>query len=323
MEAAEDPFQMFGSGEDYDSSPRTPPSRRRDAENGVLTFHPGTEEALLLYVRNGFENGGGDERGTHQKIRRCDQILKLVDDFCLRRHWMMHVGPEKGEALAEFLEESFQTFLQTESRQEPFVIVEVGTYCGYSLIRMAKQLLEMQQRHQETRSDFRIVTCDVSEKNQQVAQNVVAMAGLDDQVSFVRLEGTSPDELSEKVHASVEQAKKKKKPPIDFVFLDHDKDLYLTDLLQLEAAQLVQAGTWVAADNIIFFQLNNYRQHMADLAAKGIVHTKLKDDLLLEYVVQSEKDDELQYSNDKNLERNQETGQAKLPDLELRDGLGM
>jgi hypothetical protein len=68
---------------------------------------------------------------------------------------------------------------------------------------------------------------------------------------------------------------------IDFLFLDHDKDAYLADLQKLEQTLIVR-GTHVAADNVIFAQIDNYRTYVNALASQGIVNTKLVE-IQLEY----------------------------------------
>jgi predicted O-methyltransferase YrrM len=70
----------------------------------------------------------------------------------------------------------------------------------------------------------------------------------------------------------------------DFCFIDHNKDMYLPDLLRLERAQLIRSGTFVCADNIVFFRLDKYREHMAHLASNGVVTTRLEMSRL-EYVL--------------------------------------
>jgi hypothetical protein len=82
--------------------------------------------------------------------------------------------------------------------------------------------------------------------------------------------------------------------------LDHAKELYLSDLVQLEKSAMIKAQTWVAADNILFFRLDEYRRHMQALAEQGIAETLLEVGKL-EYVNDQEQED---------------------TDQDLRDGLG-
>lgn len=74
---------------------------------------------------------------------------------------------------------------------------------------------------------------------------------------------------------------------ISFVFLDHHKDDYLSDLKHLEEEGLIRAHCAVAADNVVFFQLHEYRDYMQELAQQGIVTTTLAEGQL-EYITSDE-----------------------------------
>ena len=69
---------------------------------------------------------------------------------------------------------------------------------------------------------------------------------------------------------------------IDFLFLDHAKDMYLDDLIELERNGFIKKGSHVAADNVIFNRLDGYRNHVQTLAKKFITETRLEE-MTLEY----------------------------------------
>jgi catechol O-methyltransferase len=69
---------------------------------------------------------------------------------------------------------------------------------------------------------------------------------------------------------------------VDFLFLDHAKDMYLEDLKELEHNRFIKRGSHVAADNVIFNRLDGYRKHVRDLANKFITETRLAE-MTLEY----------------------------------------
>ena len=46
---------------------------------------------------------------------------------------------------------------------------------------------------------------------------------------------------------------------------------------------MVRAGTHVAADNVVFAEIDDYRHYMAGLAEKGTVTSRLEDSLMVEY----------------------------------------
>jgi hypothetical protein len=98
-----DPFSCFGDDDDVDvdqthveSSDVGTPNvvTTRDPSCGILAFHAGTEQALLKHVEL--------EIGKRQREQQTNDIgdlatfvLDSIDNFCLKRHWMMHVGNEK------------------------------------------------------------------------------------------------------------------------------------------------------------------------------------------------------------------------------------
>ena len=108
---------------------------------------------------------------------------------------------------------------------------------------------------------------DVNADHQAVARKIHQLAGVDDSITtlLLNMDMTSLSDL----------IKSQQEDKIDFLFLDHSKDLYLADLQQLEDAVLIQSGSFVAADNVHFFKMDDYRDHMKALADSGIVETNL------------------------------------------------
>jgi predicted O-methyltransferase YrrM len=321
MEANPDPFEAFGGEEDDtngdhgDQEANDTSSVKysvRDPGNGVLTHHDGTEQALLQFVVASLQQGGTEEGAAASRtapdhvandsseavIARCERILSLVDTFCRSRHWMMHVGDEKGKVLEEFLTARLDRHGTNGggdcgSDGDPFWILEMGTYCGYSTLRMAKTCIEHRRRHTQqpqscSTAMIHIVTVDVSPQYSRVAQELVKLAGLEQQhvnVSFLLLPPNSGGVGGDyDLASSILGSMTPKHSVFDFCFIDHNKDMYLPDLLRLERAQLIRSGTFVCADNIVFFRLDKYREHMAHLASNGVVTTRLEMSRL-EYVL--------------------------------------
>ena len=211
---SDDPFAMFGNDEEDE------PVTSRDASNGPLVFRDGTEQSLLAYVQNNMDPSESD---------RQTRVLELVDEFCTQRHWMMHVGPEKALPLADHLRKC----VASRKSRDSFNLVELGTYCGYSSIRMASILM------QEGVENFTIHTVDVNPQFQSVAREMIRLAGIEQHMNFVLLDETKT--LAEALPKHV----------ADFVFLDHAKEAYLSDLRKLENGGLIGKGTYVAADNVV------------------------------------------------------------------------
>lgn len=87
---------------------------------------------------------------------------------------------------------------------QPKLVVEVGTFTGYSSMAMAAALPP----------GGRIVTCEIEPRHAEIAQRHIAKAGLDGVID-IRL-GPAAETLS-----AIDG-------PVDFVFIDADKTGYLT-----------------------------------------------------------------------------------------------
>jgi len=120
-----------------------------------------------------------------------DDLARETADVLGRASGML-VGALEGRFL-EFLVFALQ----------PRVVVEVGTFTGYSAIAMAAALPP----------GGRIVTCEISETHAEIARKHIARAGFEDVIT-VRL-GPATDTL-----ASLDER-------IDFAFIDADKTNYL------------------------------------------------------------------------------------------------
>ncbi|KAG7357772.1 O-methyltransferase family protein [Nitzschia inconspicua] len=298
----------------------------RDDLCGVLAFHAGTEAALLQYVQSKMippppppaaaaaaaklsttcsshlpeqQQQLPQQQLMMSTIRQAKTLLYHVDDFCLSRHWMMHIGTEKGTSLRPFLLDCFDTYQQKQQQQNidgnkvsrPFQMLELGTYCGYSAIFLVKTLLEecLQRQQQQAGSDkdtgmttttvFRLTTVDVVEQHVKIAREMIRLAGVESYIDLVLLTQEDDDgdhnesnnnHISLSSHPSV-------KDHYEFVFLDHDKSLYLSDLQALERTHRIRRGTYVAADNVIFAQIDEYRQYLQRLASHQVVTTRLEE----------------------------------------------
>jgi catechol O-methyltransferase len=259
-----DPFSCFGDG-DEDEDPevlsndlpsQTPSEKgesvKRDPSCGILAFHSGTEQSLLKHVEN-------ELLQCKETVDLAAFVLDSVDKFCLKRHWMMHVGNEKAKIMQKFVEQCCSSCPSNRS----LVFVELGTYCGYSSIMLARTLSRIG-------SDFHIYSIEVVGEHAQVAKEMIRFAGFEDKIDCLLLD---PDKetltalLKSKISTDF----------IDFLFIDHDKSLYLSDLQQLEVSGLMKKGCFVAADNVVFARIDEYRRYMSVLASKGHVKTQLED----------------------------------------------
>ena len=153
-----------------------------------------------------------------QHARRGDpeDVLRTLDRFAVEVRFLMSVGPEKGPLLGEVAAQ-----LPANPR-----VLELGAYCGYSAILMAKIF----------GAGASVVSLEISEKSVQSATANVEFAGLSDQVTFI--------------HGSSTETIPTLSGHFDLVFLDHWKDLYLPDLQLIEETGLIGPGSIVVADNV-------------------------------------------------------------------------
>jgi catechol O-methyltransferase len=320
----DDAFDCFGAGEDdsenNDEEQATTSNNnfaaaiRRDSACGLFSFHSGTEQSLLNFVQRELEatnNKITNHENENDNVSRARTILKLVDQFCYSRHWMMHVGDQKGPILADFCREFCQSpkirdiITSTESASSNdkkndasatvVNMVELGTYCGYSAILMAVSMLETicsasSAEQQKKMAKFHIYSVDVDPKHQAVAAKLVHMAQLDEYVTFILLPITQPSTLVEALQRTMTaDGLYPNNKAIDFLFIDHDKDMYLPDLKLLEQSGMIQKGSHVAADNVVFFQIRNYRDYIEILKETNIVTSRLVKSEL-EYIIPEEID---------------------------------
>lgn len=99
----------------------------------------------------------------------------------------------------------------------PSLVLELGAYCGYSAVRMARLLPP----------GARLLTMEMNPDYAAITQQMLNFAGLQDKVTI--LNGASQD--------LIPQLKKQHDvDTLDMVFLDHWKDRYLPDTLLLEVS---------------------------------------------------------------------------------------
>ena len=85
--------ELFGSDSDEQEAGLS--HEVRGSNNGVLSFHNGTEEAMFIYINRRLQT-------IHEDCRKdVSKILAFCDEFCMKRHWMMHIGPSKATILKD------------------------------------------------------------------------------------------------------------------------------------------------------------------------------------------------------------------------------
>ncbi|NNE65003.1 MAG: O-methyltransferase, partial [Pyrinomonadaceae bacterium] len=149
----------------------------------------GREAQLAQYV---IENGSAGNP---------EDCVRAIDEFAWNKKFLINVGDEKGQILDDAI-----------TQTNPKRILELGTYCGYSALRMAVAAPEA-----------KIVSIEFNEANAEIARRILSHAGVSDRVEVVV--GTLGD--GGKTIESLKKDFNAVEEPFFLVFIDHDKDQYL------------------------------------------------------------------------------------------------
>ena len=183
----------------------------------------GREAALAARVTG--EARGGDVDDVIRVIDDVDDVIRVIDDFCYHRSIMMNVGDEKGAILDRAVQ-----------RVRPRRLLELGTYCGYSALRMARAMPE----------DSMLCSIEFSPANADIARRILDHAGVSGRVTVIvgsLGDGGGTMNRLEAEHGFAPGS-------VDFVFVDHDKAAYLPDLERIQARGWLHPGSVVVADNV-------------------------------------------------------------------------
>jgi catechol O-methyltransferase len=187
----------------------------------------GREEALRAYVLE------------HAREGDLDDVIRVIDEFGYEQSFLINVGDEKGALLDDALR-----------RTDAKLILELGTYMGYSALRMARVM----------GADARVVSVEFLAANADIARAIWRHAGIEERVTAVvgtLGDGGATADALEREHGFGPGA-------VDFVFLDHDKNAYVPDLELLLDRAWLHPGTVVVADNIKLPGAPKYRAFMTD-----------------------------------------------------------
>ncbi|CAF3225866.1 unnamed protein product [Rotaria socialis] len=149
-------------------------------------------------------------------------VIDTIDRFGWTKQWLMNIGDRKGQ----ILDDAIRT-------RRPKTVLELGTFLGYSSLRMASQLPD----------DAFIISIERNRQSAEIAHTIHKHAGVEKRIQLIvgSTENVIP-QLTEKYHINA----------FDFIFIDHDGSAYLHDLKLLEQYGLIQSGTMIVADNVIY-----------------------------------------------------------------------
>lgn len=172
----------------------------------------GREKALLNHVVTTAEKGNPLS------------VLNVMDAYAKTSNWFMNIGDDKGPILDKALQ-----------KYDPRVVLELGTFCGYSAVRIASQL------HKE---GSKLLSFEMNPDNCNIARQIIEHAGLSSRVVVV--EG----KFNERLEVAKKFLEEINSPNFDFVFIDHWKDCYMPDYLLLKENAMLGNGSGVCADNM-------------------------------------------------------------------------
>ena len=159
-------------------------------------------------------------------------VLNTIDSFVSETGtFLMNVGPEKGKLLAETIKD-----------HKPLNTLELGSFLGYSAIIIAMFLPEAGS----------LVSVDHDKDSVAASKEIVKYAGLENKVHFI--------------NSTSDEAINALKESFDFIFIDHEKNRYYSDLLLMENLNLINKGGIVFADNVGIFEdkMKDYFAHVRD-----------------------------------------------------------
>ncbi|MGC2653206.1 MAG: O-methyltransferase [Mycobacterium sp.] len=213
----------------------------------------GREAAAVDYVLNNAKAGDVDD------------VLAAIDRFAYQKSILINVGDEKGALLDAAVR-----------RADPKLALELGTYCGYSALRIARAA-----------PAAKVLSVELAEANAANARRIWAHAGVDDRITCVvgtiADGGRTLDALAGQHGVGAGS--------VDFVFVDHDKNAYLTDLQSILDRGWLHRGSIVVADNVKVPGAPKYREYMRQQEGKlwhttehtaHVEYQRLISDLVLE-----------------------------------------
>ncbi|BBY42616.1 O-methyltransferase [Mycolicibacterium celeriflavum] len=165
-----------------------------------------------------------------------DDVIAKIDQYAYEKSFLINVGDEKGAILDAAVR-----------RADPRLVLELGTYCGYGALRLARAA-----------PSARVFSVELAEANAEIARRIWAHAGVDDRVTCVVGTigdgGPTLDALATEYGFGPGM--------LDVLFLDHDKDAYLPDLQSMLDRDWLHRGSIVVADNVKIPGAPKYREYM-------------------------------------------------------------
>jgi catechol O-methyltransferase len=193
-------------------------------------------------IGDGREEAAADYVVANARQGDLDDVIAKVDEYAYEKSFLINVGDEKGEILDAAVR-----------RANPELVLELGTYCGYGSLRLARAA-----------PSAKVFSVELSAANAAVAQRIWTHAGVADRVTCVV--GTIADGGLTLDRLATEHGFAPGK--LDLLFIDHDKAAYLTDLQSILDRGWLHRGSIVVADNMLIPGSPKYRDFMHEQQGK-------------------------------------------------------
>lgn len=188
-------------------------------------------------VGDGREQALADYVCAHARKGDIDDVIRAIDEFCYTKSYLINIGDEKGRILDRAV-----------AAARPRRLLELGTYCGYSALRIARVMP----------ADAVLYSIEFNAANAAVARRIWDHAGVGERI--VVIVGTLGDEG--KTLGALGSDHQFSPGTLDFAFLDHAKDEYLPDLRRIMDQAWLRPGSVVVADNVKYPGAPEYRAFM-------------------------------------------------------------
>lgn len=163
----------------------------------------------------------------------------------------MTIGPECGRVVSNLIATS-----------KPMTMMELGCYIGYSAIKFGSDV--------QRSGGLRYYSLESNPDYAAIARILVELAGLQDFIQIIV--GPSTDSLAQLARMNPDLR-------IDFLFVDHAEELYLTDLQLAERLSLLQFRSYVVADNVGSGRSRNYVEWLTTAEIPGPTGTRTTSNL--------------------------------------------
>ena len=150
-----------------------------------------------------------------------DDTIRVVDEFCLKRKFIMNVGDAKGAILEEAVR-----------RVAPRLVLDLGTYCGYAALRIARAMP----------ADCSIVALESNASNAAIAEAIWQHAGIADRATVVV--GSLGDGWTAEAALGFRHGE------VDLVYVAHDRDSYVAHVEQIVHRAWLHNGSIVITDHL-------------------------------------------------------------------------